>query len=79
MSDPRSPSPGGGRLREPGWASYSDASEPCPWCGKSILRGESVSRHNIQTPDGLAPLAVLHLACSVEQRAHEEDFGDRTE
>lgn len=63
------------RLRERGLASRADAMDPCPWCGKDFVRGESVVRHNVQTPVGMAPLAVLHLACSVEQRAHEEDFG----
>lgn len=73
----RASSPGLSALHEPDVASESDGLEPCPWCARRIWPGSWVVRHNIGTPAGIAPLAVLHATCSRQQRAHEEDFGDR--
>lgn len=65
------------RLHETVWLLKSDGPDICPWCGKAVFVGQLVVRHFVETPEGRAPVAVLHVVCSTEQREHEEDFGDR--
>lgn len=65
------------RLHEEAWASKSDALEDCPWCAHGITLESLVVRHYVQTPEGVAPVAVLHKDCSDAQRRHEELFGGR--